>query len=457
MRNYLILIVLGILLAGCASNTQFKIADQLMEQNDYSSALKEYLAIAEANGSLVMSTNVRALTGAMIAYYNLGEYNKSFSLSKRILTIDKYNSSAIFYAGMTLEKLNKLTLAKKIFRYYLVLSDYDPYKNMIEAKFKDLVQKEMEKRAKLAIQMENSISMDQIRENTLAVLYFINVMENPEWSSIGKGLAEMMITDLSQVKSLKIIERIQLQKLIEEMQLGMSGMTREETSPRMGKLLKAKTVVNGAFTINDGQNLTINSEPIDVTASQYYQTGEYSGNLDEIFKIEKQIVFGILDELNINLTSSERKKIGKYATKNFEAFKAYCNGLDEYDFGNYETANSYFQQAVSLDPDFGLAREMFNITSAMNVIERRAFVQFHFKSKGRRFAGMAGPGSNTQKSLKEHRMRLLSQNMHLVYMPGNDSRNGASEIIVQEEFWEGGVWDRPSDILPPPPEPPPGK
>lgn len=457
MKNFIIFAIVGLLLVGCASNTQFRVADQLLEQNDYSNALREYLAIAEAKGSLVLSKDVRALTGAMIAYYNLGDYTKSFSLSKRILTIDKYNSSAIFYAGMTLEKLNKLTLAKKIFRYYLVLSDYDPYKSLIKAKFNDLVQKEMEKRAKLAIQMENNISMDQIRENTLAVLYFINIMENQEWNSLGKGLAEMMITDLSQVKTLKLIERIELQKLFEEMQLGMSGMTNPETSPRMGKLLKAKTVVNGAFTINDGQNLTINSEPIDVTASTYYQTGEFSGVLDDIFKLEKQVVFGVLDELGIKLSASDKKRVGKFATKNLQAFKAYCNGLDEYDFGNYDTANSYFQQAINLDPKFGLAINMFNITTAMNIIERNSFVQFHFKSGGMRLAGTSSAFGFDRKKLTENRMRQLSQNMQLVYMPGTDSRNGASEIIVQEEFWQGIDWRQPAEILPTPPEPPSGK
>ncbi|MFZ5518388.1 MAG: CsgG/HfaB family protein [Candidatus Zhuqueibacterota bacterium] len=457
MKKILISALLGIVLVGCASQNQFRSADQLLERGDYTSALKEYLAVAEASGSLVTSKNVRALEGAMIAYFNIGEYAKSFSLSRQILTFDKYNSSAIFYAGMNLEKLNKLTLAKKIFRYYLVLSDYDPYKSLIKAKFNDLVQKEMKIRAKLAIQMENNISLDQIDSNTLAVLYFINIMEDPEWGSIGKGLAEMMITDLAQVKSLKVIERIELQKLLEELQLGMSGLVDEKTTPRMGKLLKAKIVVNGAFTVNAGQNLTINSEPVDVTEAKVFQVGEFSGILNDIFSIEKKIVFNILEELNITLSASEKKKIGKFATNNLQAFKAYCNGLDEYDFGNYDTANSYFQQAVDIDPNFLLAADMLSITSAMNVIERAHFVQFHFRPRQRGIGPGVHAHSMRARNSTQFRLQQLSRNMALIYLPGTESRNGSSEIITREDFWRGTDWQFPAEILPPPPDPPPGR
>lgn len=420
-----------ILLIRCASSGRYTFADLYMKEENYQYALNEYIRIIEMNGTLSISRDVRALTGVMIAYYKLDNFKKSFAVSKQILSIDKYNSSALFYAGMNLEMLNKQSLAKKVYRFYTALSRFDPYYKLIKAKFNKLLQDEIEKRAQMAIKMENSISLDQIDHNTIAVLYFLNIVDDPEWNSLSKGLAEMIITDLSQVKSLKVLERIYLQKLIEEMQLGMSGLTDETTVPRMGRLMKSKNLINGAFTIKADQNLTITSNLLDVTSGSNVQTKKFSGELNNIFEIEKEIVFATIDQLGIQLTNEERRNIGIYATRNFDAFKAFCRGIDQYDLGEYSTAMLYFQEALKLDPNFTLAQNMFDITEAFGNIEQGTFVSLYLNEKQSKFA----PGTRTEGFVSiPNRLNQLSLNLDLGYLPGNDSRNGASEIISQERF-----------------------
>jgi len=437
--------ILSILLIGCSTG-RYSAADRLMTVNDYQSALEEYIRIAEASGSLAMSRDIRALTGAMIAYYQLGNYKNSFAIAKHILSIDKYNGGAIFYAGMNLEMMNKKPLAIKIYRYYTALSRFDPYYNLVKAKFKLLIQDEMEKRAQMAIKMESSISMDQIDENTIAVLYFLNVINDPEWNSLSKGLAEMIITDLSQVKRLKVLERIYLQKLIEEMQLGMTGLTDESTVPRMGRLMKAKNLINGAFSIKADQNLTVTSNLLDIKSSMSVQTKEFGGDVNQIFEIEKAIVFATLEQLGIQLTVEERKQIGQYTTRNLNAFKAYCRGLDQYDMGNFSSAALFFQEGLKLDPNFTLAQQMFDITEALESIEHGGYFSLSFKSAKSKSAMQTG--AMTAMST-QHRLNQLSQNLDLGYLPGNDSRNGTSEI---ERVWYEGRWSR--EPLQEPPKPP---
>lgn len=452
MKTKIILIMLGLLVLGCSMN-RFMVADQSMESKDYQGALQEYIRIAEIGSSLSMSRNVRALTGAMAAYYNLGKYKNSFALSKRILTLERYNSAAIFYAGMNLEMLNKRSLAKKIYGYHRILSPGDPYYKFIRAKFDQLLQEELEKRAQMAIQMEKNISDGQISDNTTAVLYFLNVLDDSEWNSLSKGLAEMMITDLSQVDRIKVLERLYIEKLFEEMQLGMSGLADESTAPRVGRLLKARSLVNGAFTIKAGQNLTITSNLVDIVSSASQSPLQFSGELKDIFEMEKKIVFGVIDEMGIQLTAEERKKIGTFATKNFEAFRAYCNGLDKYDLGDYQSAFYYFQQSIKLDPSFMLAREMFSITDALVMLDHGNLPSIKYAGGETKFAFGA---TRTSGFAAQSRLNQISQNLDLGYLPGAESRNGNSELIMQEWFWEDN-WGR-QDILaapPPPPNPPP--
>ncbi len=438
------LFVICSLLIACSSR-RYLAADRYLKQNDYQSALGEYIQIAKMGGSLSMSRDIRALTGAMVSYYNLSKYRHSFAISKRILSLDKYNSAAIFYAGMNLVMMNKQVLAKKVFRYYTVLSRFDPYCKFIKAKYNDLVQNEMEKRAQMAIKMEANISQDQIDDNTIAVLYFMNVVEDPEWNSLSKGLAEMMITDLSQIKRLKVLERVYLQKLIEEMQLGMSELADESMVPRMGRLLKAKTLINGTFAVKSDQDLVITSNLIDILSQSDFQSNEFSGALKEIFELEKKIVFATINQMGIQLTADEKRRIGKYATKNFEAFKTYCQGLDAYDIGDYGTAMSCFQQAIKLDPHFILAQNMFEITGALENIEQKRVASMHLEIIGSKVR----PGMPTM-NLTQYRLNQLSQNLDLGYLPGNDSRNGTSEL--PQQFWDDN-W-RNNEPLPAPPTPP---
>ncbi len=441
-----ILSVILILIIGCSSG-RYMLADRYLKENDYQSALDEYIRIAQRDGLLTMSQDVRALSGSMIANYHLGKYKNSFAMCKQILSIDKYNSSAIFYTGMNLEMMKKKSIAKKLYRFYTALSRFDPYYKLIKAKFYQLVNDEAEQRAELAIQMEEKISMDQIESNTIAVLYFLNALDDPDWNSLSKGLAEMMIADLSQIKKLKVIERAYLQKLLEEIELDSSGLADESTVFRLGRLMKANNLISGAFTIKTNNDLEISANLLDVKAGAKVQSKDFNGNLNEIFNIEKQIVFAAIDQMGIRLTTEESNKIAANMAKNFAAFKAFCQGLDQYDLGKYSSAMLNFQEATRLDPNFMLAQNFFDVTEALESIDQGTFIARYFDLTKPGFLREGRIDLSTQSRLSQ-----LSQNLDLGYLPGNDSRNGASEIMYDERFWDDDWHIR--ELLEEPPQPP---
>ncbi len=446
----LILLALIILLLGCTTS-RYMTADRYLRTDDYENALREYLNIAGSGGSLGLSKDIRALSGAMIASFKLGKYKQSFALSKQILSQDRQNSCAIFYAGMNLEMLNKKPLAKKVYRYYTTMSRFDPYYKLSKARFQQLVKDEIGQRIAMAVKMESQIGDHQIEDNAVGVLYFLNVMEDPNWNSLSKGLAEMMITDLSQVNQLKVLERVYLEKLIEEMQLGMSGLADEATAPRLGRLMGAKNLVNGAFTIKADRYLTIQTNLIDTKSRSAVEGKEMAGSLTELFDFEKEIVFSVIDRLGIQITPEQRKRIGLNRTKSLEAFKAFCRGLEQYDLGNYSSAVVSFREAARLDPNFILATNYLDLALAMESIEQGSFLSAYFEG------GSQGTGSRDQLSSSlststQDRLMQLSQNLDLGYLPGNDSRNGASELLSDSRFWEED-W-RNQEVLPLPPLPP---
>src|SRR4030066_484634 len=85
-------------------------------------------------------------------------------------------------------------------------------------------------------------------KNTLAVLYFQNKTGQMELDPLQKGLTLMLITDLSGVKDLQLLERGRLQALIEEMGLAGSVVVEVGSAPRLGQFAGAPGLGSGPYT-----------------------------------------------------------------------------------------------------------------------------------------------------------------------------------------------------------------
>jgi hypothetical protein len=71
--------------------------------------------------------------------------------------------------------------------------------------------------------------------------------------------------------------------------------------------------------------------------------------VDEFFKIEKTVVFGILNEMGVPLTEKEKTALGRYATTSFTAIKYYGEGLDAQDRGDWDEAIRMFLRSSDAD------------------------------------------------------------------------------------------------------------
>jgi TolB-like protein len=207
--------------------------------------------------------------------------------------------------------------------------------------------------AKQALEQEKALKA-AMAPNAVAVLYFINLTKQPDLDPLQKGIAVMLITDLAKVKSLAVVERIRLQALAEEMKLGVSGLVEENSVPRMGKLLGAHWLVGGNI---QGGSLQLKSNILDVSAAQITGQSAVEGNLEELLRMEKDLVFEIIKLLKIEPTSQEETALKKPMTNNIKALLDFFRGIVMSDLGNYEEAAKYYQSALKADPGFGAAKD----------------------------------------------------------------------------------------------------
>ncbi len=85
----------------------------------------------------------------------------------------------------------------------------------------------------------------------VAVLAFENGgsygLNKEDYDALQRGMAGMMISELAANNGWRVVERAQVQKLLDEQNLGTSGRVDAQTAAKIGKLVGAKYVVTGSF------------------------------------------------------------------------------------------------------------------------------------------------------------------------------------------------------------------
>src|SRR5438046_2821883 len=151
------------------------------------------------------------------------------------------------------------------------------------------------------------------------------------------GTRQRVGSDLALGGSLRLLERVQISALLDELKLGQSGRADVRTAARVGRLLRAERLVQGVAALTP--NGPVRMSATVVRGDGTVRSGaEASGTFRQLLDLEKQLVFGLATELGIQLTEAERQRILRQGPKNLAAFLAYSRGLDALDARDYRAA-----------------------------------------------------------------------------------------------------------------------
>ena len=339
-----------LILAGCAA-TQYDQGKALLKQQDYAGAV-EMLETALRKEP----KNPDILVDLAEALYHQDELGEAERYLEQARSLDPGNTEAILLVGLVHEKRGDTDAAIEAYRSYAQMSRLGRARKIIKARMDRLIREQIKQATRKALDQEESLEVAAIPDNTIAVAAFRNVGANESLDPLRKGLAEMMITDLSKVKGLEVVERLRMQEMMKEIGLGMTGAVDPETAPRLGKLVGASKVVSGAFADLAEEQLRLDINVAAIKTGEV-EASEVSGPMGKLFRLQKELTFGLIEEMGIALSQEERDSIQEVPTENMLAFIAYSKGLDLEDQGETEAATAAFQQAVELDPGFEAAQE----------------------------------------------------------------------------------------------------
>ena len=191
----------------------------------------------------------------------------------------------------------------------------------------------------------------------IAILYFDNGSDNAELSRLRKGLADMLISDLSKIKMLNVIERARLEEILKEQKLNNSKEFDASTATKVGKLLGVQYILTGAFFDLMG-SMRMDARIIDVETGKIIKSEGIDGQTNTFFDLEKKLVVKIASGLNVELnTDNKETPEAKTSSLSYETSLLYSDALDKIDKGENGKAIELLKKVLQKNPDFTPAKK----------------------------------------------------------------------------------------------------
>lgn len=185
---------------------------------------------------------------------------------------------------------------------------------------------------------------------TLAILPFENnsLTDAERYNPLAKGFAAMLTTDMGRkVKTIKIVERSRIDSLLREMQLTMAGVVDEESAVQAGKVLGARHIAFGSFTVL-GEEVRLDVRVIRVESSAVVAAASVSGRSGEILglitSLAAKIAASIQEGISADTVTEEQGKL--------DAAVSFSRGLEALDNGQTVEAKEWFAKCLALDKSY---------------------------------------------------------------------------------------------------------
>ena len=233
-------------------------------------------------------------------------------------------------------------------------------------------------------------------ESVIAVLRFENKSTFDRLDPFEVALPYMLISDLSKISSIQLVERDKIDKLMAETGLAEKELMNPATMQRAGKALGADFIITGSFQeeIESGMaiedmcesELNLSVQVRNVANGKIVKEIKVSGKTKEFFKIEKEAVKALIKVLNMSVSAGERKEVDSISSQSLEAVLHFGRG-EEFRImsGHYGIqdsrrgtfrggisevesekllleAVSEFRQALYLDPQYADAQYAIAVT-----------------------------------------------------------------------------------------------
>ncbi len=199
----------------------------------------------------------------------------------------------------------------------------------------------------------------------VVVAFFDNNTGDAELEWLGRGLPEMLTTDLSRSKDLEVIATQRLHDLLAASGKDPEAALDRSTATELARWAGADVVIGGSVFKAGGQYRL---------DAQAYDTR--TGAIVAAHKVQGEDLFPMVDELTTALRRELRlgapeqpAPLRAAVTSSEEAYRHFVRGKSLYDSLRFGDAATEFRRALELDPAFALAR--LRLVTTLDMAGRR--------------------------------------------------------------------------------------
>jgi serine/threonine protein kinase len=153
---------------------------------------------------------------------------------------------------------------------------------------------------------------------SIAVLPFDDLSPDRDNEFFVDGLADEVISDLSNISSLRVISRTSVRQF--------KGQARDLAT--IQRDLNVRYVLEGSVR-KAGPKLRITVQLVDVDNDTPIWSGKYNGTTEDIFEIQEQVARAIVKELRIKLTPEESRGLAVHGITDPRAYELYLRARGE--------------------------------------------------------------------------------------------------------------------------------
>ena len=177
-----------------------------------------------------------------------------------------------------------------------------------------------------------------------------------DFEALERGIAGMMISELSQNPAARMVERQEIQRLVDEQNLGAQGRVDPQTASKIGKLVGARYMVMGTFVDFYG-DFRVDVRLINTETGEVVKTESERMQRDHMFDIIRSIAARLMKDASLPALQrpASEQRMGRQVPT--EALTYYSRALLYSDHGQKDKAVEMFNRAIAIFPDYAEAKD----------------------------------------------------------------------------------------------------
>jgi TolB-like protein/Tfp pilus assembly protein PilF len=183
--------------------------------------------------------------------------------------------------------------------------------------------------------------------DSLAVLPLANAAADPDAEYVSDGLTESILFTLSRLPRLRVMARSTVFRY----------KGRDVDPQAVGRELGVQAVLTGRISVR-GDTLTLAVELVDVADGAQLWGEQYRRRLSDILTVEEDVARQITENLRLQLSGAEKKRLVQQPTADTDAYRLYLQGRYYWNKRTEEGLTrgvACFDQAIAQDPGYALA------------------------------------------------------------------------------------------------------